>query len=63
MLTVFASAFGQALPPWSREYMGSFRPFFVASAGIVVLMGLWTCFLKMPAPVETAMISTDPETA
>jgi hypothetical protein len=57
MLTVFASAFGQALPPYSREFLGTYRPFFVASACVVVLMGLWTCFLKMPAPIESAMIS------
>jgi predicted MFS family arabinose efflux permease len=62
MLTVFASAFGQALPPWSREYFGTFRPFFLASAGVVVLLALWTCFLKMPAPIEPSTISTEPAT-
>jgi MFS family permease len=56
MLTVFASAIGQVLPPYAKAYRGSYSLFFFGSAIAVAGLGLWTCFLKMPAPMESATI-------
>ncbi len=56
MLTVFASAIGQVLPPYAKACRGSYSLFFLGSAIIVAGLGLWTCFLKMPAPIESATI-------
>jgi MFS family permease len=53
MLTVFASAAGQVLPPYARQYLGSFVPFFFASAYVVAGLALWTLFLRLPAPVAS----------
>ena len=54
MLTVFASALGQLLPAYAKEYHGSYVWFFYGAAFVVTALGLWTCFLKMPRPIETA---------
>jgi MFS family permease len=59
MLTVFASAIGQVLPPYAKVYGGSYSPFFFGSAIIVVGLGLWTCFLKMPASIKSATIPNE----
>ncbi len=52
MLTVFASALGQKLVPQCNQRFDSYMPFFYASGCVVVALGIWTCFLKMPAPIE-----------
>jgi MFS family permease len=52
MLTVFASALGQLLPAYARARHGSYSPFFYGAAGLVMALGLWTIFLKMPRPIE-----------
>jgi MFS family permease len=54
MLTVFASAAGQVLPPYARQYLGSYVPFFLISAYVVAGLGVWACFLKLPAPMASA---------
>lgn len=61
MLTVFASALGPLLLAYSKAHYGSYMPFFTASAGVVAALGLWTCFLKMPAPIESVTIRGDVE--
>jgi MFS family permease len=48
MLTVFASALGPMLLAYAKSYTSSYMPFFYASAAVVVALGVWTCFLKMP---------------
>ncbi len=63
MLTVFASAIGQALPPKAKMYGGSYSLFFFGSAIVVAGLGLWTMFLKMPAPIESATIPENTEAA
>jgi len=50
MLTVFASALGPMLLAYAKTYTGTYMPFFYASAGVVVALGIWTCFLRLPAP-------------
>jgi MFS family permease len=49
MLTVFASALGPMLLAYAKDYTGTYMPFFYASASVVVALGVWTCFLKLPA--------------
>ena len=53
MLTVFASALGPVLLAYAKRDLGSYMPFFFASAFVVVALGVWACVLKMPAPLES----------
>ncbi|MBS0264571.1 MAG: MFS transporter [Planctomycetes bacterium] len=50
LLTVFASALGPVLLAYAKDVTGSYMPFFYASAAAVAALGVWTCFLKLPAP-------------
>ncbi len=52
MLTVFASALGQLLPAYAKQYQGSYMPFFYGAAFVVAALALWTCFLKLPVPIQ-----------
>ncbi len=61
MLTVFSSALGPLLLAHCNARYASYMPFFTASAVVVVGLALWACFLKMPAPIESAIISPDAE--
>ncbi len=56
MLTVFASALGPVLLAYAKRDLGSYMPFFTASAVVVVVLGLWACVLKMPVPLESQSI-------
>lgn len=55
MLTVFASALGPVLLAYAKRDLGSYMPFFYASAVLVVALGLWACVLKMPAPLDNKL--------
>ena len=52
LLTVFSSALGPALLAHTNHRFASYMPFFTASGVMVVALGLWTCFLTMPAPID-----------
>ncbi len=50
MLTVFASALGPVLLAYTKRDLGSYMPFFYASAFIVLVLVFWACVLKLPVP-------------
>ncbi len=66
-LTVFASALGPLLLAHTERRFHSYMPFFQASALVVLMLVVWTCFLKIPAmhvlPVVTAGTEAPPAVA
>lgn len=56
MLTVFSSALGPLLAAHAKDRYGSYMPFFYGAALVVVSLGVWSCFLRFPAPVESLEI-------
>ena len=53
MLTVFSSALGPLLLAYARDRYTSYMPFFYASGLVVLSLGIWTCFLRLPAPLAS----------
>jgi MFS family permease len=52
MLTVFASALGPVSAAYAKDYFGSYSPFFYAAAVVVLSLGVWASFVKIPAAAE-----------
>jgi MFS family permease len=61
MLTVFASALGPLLLAHTERRYHSYMPFFSASALVVLLLVVWTLFLRLPAVLESPVIAVDAE--
>ncbi len=60
MLTVFGSALGPVSAAYAKENCGSYSPFFYAAALVVLSLGVWACFVRIPAATAFETLQIEP---